>query len=74
MVRYPKRTLYGLRQVPRSEEELGYSESVPVLGGRDALSRLMDGKRVYIIVWVANSLVMVDCEGYGALGEEVRCA
>ncbi|GAQ93443.1 hypothetical protein KFL_015360015 [Klebsormidium nitens] len=57
-----KRTLYGLRQAPRAwharlKEELGNFEFVASLADAALFSGVVDGERVYLIVWVDDILV-----------------
>ncbi|GAQ93544.1 hypothetical protein KFL_016370010 [Klebsormidium nitens] len=57
-----KRTLYGLRQAPRAwytrlEEELGNFEFVASSADAALFSGVVDGERVYLIVWVDDILV-----------------
>ncbi|GAQ92986.1 hypothetical protein KFL_012360010 [Klebsormidium nitens] len=62
MVCHLKRTLYGLRQAPRAwhtrlKEKLGNLEFVASFADAALFSGVVDGERVYLIVWVDDILV-----------------
>src|SRR3569833_2696538 len=62
MVCHLKRTLYGLRQAPRAwhtrlKEELGNFEFVASFADAALFVGVVNGERVYLIVWVDDILI-----------------
>ncbi|GAQ92268.1 Transposon-encoded protein [Klebsormidium nitens] len=72
-----KRTLNGVRQTPRAwhtrlKEELGNFEFVASLADTALFSGVVDGERIYLIVWVDD--ILVAALGGGADCEEAHWA